>query len=247
MRDFALGLQYFRRGFALWSRQPKLMLLGAIPAVISTLILGALLVVLAFNLPGLTSLVTGFADSWGSQWQTVLQVVAGIIIMALGLWLAVVVFVGLTLLIGDPFYEAISERVEAEFGAVPEDPRGFWASMFDSIKDSLRLLAKSIGVGLVLFFVGFIPFVGTVASMAVGAIVGGWFLAIELSSHAHGRRGIRYQQYRQMLRKRRMVALGLGVPVFLLFLIPITAIVVMPAAVAGGTLLARDAMGERVD
>ncbi len=246
MRDFTLGIRFLGRGFAFWAKRPKVMLLGAIPAVVSTIIIGACLIVLASHLPGLTAWLTGFADAWSSGWQTLVQVVAGIIVMAFGMWLSVVVFVGLTLLIGDPFYEAISARVEQQFGDAFEDPRGFWASIFISLKDSLRLLGKSIVIGVLLFIVGFIPVVGTVLSMVAGALVGGWFLAIELSSHAYGRRGLRYGQYRRALARRRKTALGLGVPVFLLFLIPLGAVIVMPAAVAGGTLLAREVLGERV-
>ena len=39
------------------------------------------------------------------------------------------------------------------------------------------------------------------------------------------------------------MALGFGVAVFLCFLIPLGAILVMPAAVAGATLLSREALG----
>jgi CysZ protein len=40
------------------------------------------------------------------------------------------------------------------------------------------------------------------------------------------------------------LALGFGVAVFCCFLIPLGAVFVMPAAVAGGTLLARRVLGQ---
>jgi CysZ protein len=43
------------------------------------------------------------------------------------------------------------------------------------------------------------------------------------------------------------MALGFGVAVFGCFLIPFGAVLLMPAAVAGGTLLARHALGLPVD
>jgi hypothetical protein len=95
-----------------------------------------------------------------------------------------------------------------------------------------------------MFALGCVPFIGTAASAVIGAFIGGWFLAVELSGFAFHRRGLRYGQFRKLLSRRRGLMWGFGVPVFLLALIPLGAIVTMPAAVAGATLLARDVLGE---
>ena len=50
-----------------------------------------------------------------------------------------------------------------------------------------------------------------------------------------------------LLRANRPMALGFGVPVFLILLIPFAAIFVIPAAVAGGTLLTRRMLGLPID
>jgi CysZ protein len=47
-----------------------------------------------------------------------------------------------------------------------------------------------------------------------------------------------------MLRQHGWLSLGFGVSVFLCFLIPFGAVLVMPAAVAGGTLLTRYLHGQ---
>jgi CysZ protein len=49
------------------------------------------------------------------------------------------------------------------------------------------------------------------------------------------------------LREHRPFALGFGVAVFLSFLIPLGAILLMPAAVAGAALLTRRALGQPID
>jgi len=46
-----------------------------------------------------------------------------------------------------------------------------------------------------------------------------------------------------MLRRRRALAIGLGLPAALLCMIPLLAIVVMPVAFAGGVLVALDTLG----
>jgi CysZ protein len=74
----------------------------------------------------------------------------------------------------------------------------------------------------------------------LGANVAGWFLALELTGTPFYRRGLRMRDRRVRLRTRRTLALGFGVAVFVCFLIPLGAVLIMPAAVAGGTLLARE-------
>jgi CysZ protein len=73
--------------------------------------------------------------------------------------------------------------------------------------------------------------------------VGGWFLAIELVGVPFARRGLCLTQRRALLRANRSLTLGFGMAVFVCFLIPLGAVLVMPAAVAGGTLLARQVLG----
>ncbi|MET0480604.1 MAG: EI24 domain-containing protein, partial [Mycetocola sp.] len=66
----------------------------------------------------------------------------------------------------------------------------------------------------------------------------------ELSTVTFERRGLRLDDRRRLLKSQRSTTLGFGVAVFLLFLVPLGALVTMPAAVAGATLLARRSLGE---
>lgn len=93
------------------------------------------------------------------------------------------------------------------------------------------------------FLAGFLPAVGQTVVPVLGALVGGWFLAVELVGVPFTRRGLRLPDRRRALRAHRPAALGFGTAVFCCFLVPGGAVLVMPAAVAGGTLLARRALG----
>lgn len=243
-RDLAAGVRYLARGFGMWGRRPKLMLFGAIPALLAALLLLGALIGLGFGITDLTDWMTGFAEDWPVWLETTIQVFAGIVVFALAIWLSVLVFTTLTLLIGDPFYEKIAEAVDDELGGTRVVERGIFASIAISLKDNLRMLGKSLIIGILLFVLGFVPVIGTFLAIFIGALVGGWFLSVELSGYAFQRRGHRYKQYRKLLAKRRGLAIGLGTCVFLLFLIPLGAVLTMPAAVAGSTFLARDVLGE---
>lgn len=80
----------------------------------------------------------------------------------------------------------------------------------------------------------------------IGAAVGGWLLAVELVGAPFYRRGMRLPDRRAHLKANRPTTLGFGVAVFVCFLIPLGAVIVMPAAVAGATLLARRSLGQSV-
>jgi len=94
--------------------------------------------------------------------------------------------------------------------------------------------------GIALFALGFIPFVGQTVVPVVGFCVSGFFLALELTAVAFQRREVPLRERLRLLRGRMMLTLGFGVPLVLLFLVPLLAVFAMPGAVAGATLLVRD-------
>ena len=248
IRQFALGASLFGRGVGLVLRAPRLLALGLLPALIAGVLYGVAIVLLLTYLPGISGgMATAVAGSSG-PWHDLLQVLGGLALLGAAVLLGVLSFTAVTLLIGDPFYERISERVERRYGGVRDTVEvPFWRSLGRSLVDSLRLIALSIACGIPLFVLGFVPVIGQSVAPVVGALVGGWLLALELTGAPFQRRGGRLRDRRRVLRANRPLALGFGVVVFLCFLIPLGAILFMPAAVAGATLLARRALGQPID
>ncbi|MFF5178648.1 EI24 domain-containing protein [Micromonospora sp. NPDC000316] len=245
---FLTGVGLLLRGLGLYVRSPGLMLLGIVPALISGVLFVAAFATLVYFVDDIAALVTPFADDWSTTARNLARVVAGLAFLGLGGLLAVVSFTAVTLVIGDPFYEKISERVEERYGGTPnavEVP--FWSSLRRSLADSVRLVALAALIGIPLFVAGFIPVVGQTVVPVIGAAVGGWFLALELVGAPFYRRGMRLPQRRAILKADRPMALGFGVAVFVCFLIPLGAVLVMPAAVAGAALLARRSLGQSIE
>jgi CysZ protein len=243
-KDFLAGARLLGRGLRVYGGSRTLLLLGAIPAIISFAIVATGFVVLLFFVDDLAAQVTWFADDWSGFGRTLTRVAAGAAIIGASLFIFVLTYTALTLVIGDPFYEIISERVEERFGGGSGTVDIPWhVSMRRNLADSLRLVLFSILIGIPLFLAGFIPVVGQTVIPVVDASVGGWLIALEMTGIAFNRRGLRLADRRKALREQRWMALGFGVPVFLLLLIPFAAIIVVPIAVAGSTLLARTALG----
>jgi CysZ protein len=243
-RDFFAGISFLFRGIGMYARTPKLMFLGLIPAVIAGALVTAAIVAAVYFSGNLADLMTPFDHGWSDGLRETIRVIAMVAIIGVTVLVGFFFFAALTLLIGEPFYEKISYNVEAKLGGdIGEPDLPFWRTLGRSMKDSLRLLVFTVLTGVLLFAGGFIPVVGETVVPVIGALVSSWVLALELSSVPFERRGIRFRQRRRLLRKRRSMAVGFGLATFICFLIPLGAILVMPAAVAGATLLARRTLG----
>ncbi|MFG1952333.1 EI24 domain-containing protein [Micromonospora sp. NPDC048830] len=248
VRRFFAGVGLLLRGIGLYVRSPGMMLLGVVPALISGVLFVGAFATLVYFVDDLAALVTPFVDDWSTTARSLVRVVAGLALLGLAALLGVLTFTAVTLAIGDPFYEKISELVDDRYGGTPGEVEvPFWASLRRSVVDSLRLVAISVSIGIPLFVAGFIPVVGQTVVPVIGAAIGGWFLALELAGAPFYRRGMRLPERRALLKADRPTTLGFGVAVFVCFLIPLGAVLVMPAAVAGATLLARRSLGQPIE
>ena len=237
------GTRLLGAGLKMWITDPRIMLLGAIPALIVTAVYVGLIALLAGHLDGLAAAATPFADAWGESARTALRAIVTLTMLAAALLIFVYTFTTATLAIGSPFYERISRKVEARLGGIDSPVElPFWKGLWRGILDAARILVTTLGVAVLLLLTGFIPLVGQTLVPVLGAFAGGWFLALELTAFAFEARGYGGTAKRRALAADRATTLGLGVPTYLLFFVPLAAVIVMPAAVAGGTMLARRAV-----
>ncbi|MCP2335151.1 EI24 domain-containing protein [Actinomadura rupiterrae] len=241
LKDFGSGVVYFLRGLAWVARRPGKWLFGLIPALIVLVFYAVLLGSLAWNLDGAARWVTPFADHWSSGLRTTTHVVAGIALFGAAAFLSVLTFTALTLLVGDPFYERIAVAVEDSMGGAPPEPDvPLLTQIARALKDALILGLYAVGFGALFFVLGFLPVVGQTVVPVVAACVSGYFLAGELSAVMLERRGLRRRDRFALLKAHRSLAVGFGASAFVVFLIPLGAVLAMPGAVAGGAILVRE-------
>lgn len=239
-RSFTDGIGFFLQGVRWVARNPRWWLFGLIPALIVFVLYAVALYFLGTNLGGLAEWATPFASGWGEAARKTLRALVGLVIFGTGLVLSVVTFTAVTLIVGEPFYEKLSEKVEETYGEVPSGHElPLWKSIPRSVKDSLVTLGYVLLFTIPLFFLGFVPVIGQTVVPVLGVLVSGFFLTVELTTLAMERRGMARKNRFALLRRNKASALGFGVLVFLLFLIPLVAVVAMPAAVAGGAIMVR--------
>ncbi|CAM3794904.1 EI24 domain-containing protein [Nocardiopsis rhodophaea] len=242
IRDTFSGVGALFRGFGMVLRRPKLFLMGAIPPLITSVLFLIALITLLVNITDLVTWMTPFAEGWAEGWATTLRIAVGITVVAGVVLVMVVAFTGVTLALGFPLYDKIAEAVEDELGGAPPEVDEPVAGMVArAVRQSLTLILISAVVTVPLFVAGFIPVIGQTLIPVVSALFGGWMLGMELVGTAFDRRGLRrLRDRRRAMGQRRALVLGFAVPSYLLLAIPFVAVVVFPAATAGGTIVARE-------
>ncbi|MEE1842397.1 EI24 domain-containing protein [Streptomyces sp. NPDC007076] len=244
MRDLGAGFGYLVQGQRWVGRHGRWFGFGLLPGLITLVLYAAALVGLGYGADDLVDWATPFADDWSSPWLGLLRTTLTVLVFGFGLFLAVITFTAVTLLVGQPFYESLSEEVDrTEGGEVPESGLPLWRELWISARDSVRVLVRVGLYSLLLFALGFVPVLGQTVVPVLGFCVTGYFLAEELTAVALQRRGMVLKDRLALLRGRRLLTLGFGVPLGLAFLVPFVAVFLMPGAVAGATLLARDLVG----
>lgn len=239
LRDFGSGVGLLMRGFRLVFSSPRRVLVGAVPALLTALLMTGGLVFLAYNVSDIAAWATGFASDWSPGLREALEWTIGIALVVLFVGLGVLLFTAVSLIIGGPFYEYIAEQVEDELGGVPEAEQAkWWRCALIGARDAVLLVGLAVLCAIPLFFAGFLPFIGQTVVPVIAVCVNGYLLGIELTAIPFTRRGRSLKQRRRALASRRAVVLGFAVPTYLLCLVPLAALVVIPAAMAGGTVLA---------
>jgi CysZ protein len=248
MRDFGAGFHYLVQGQRWVAKHGRQYGFGLLPGLITLVLYAAALTALALWGEDFTTWATPFADDWGSPWQGLFRGFLTVVLFALALALSVLTFTAVTLLVGQPFYESLSERVDRDVspdGTAPESGLPLWRELWISGRDSLRILVRALVWGILLFALGFVPVVGQTVVPVVGFFVTGFFLTEELTGVALQRRRVELRARLALLRSRRTLVWGFGTPLAVAFVVPFVAVFLMPGAVAGATLMARDLLGER--
>jgi CysZ protein len=247
MRDLRAGFTYLLKGQRWVARHGKQYEFALLPGLITLVLYTAALVALAVWGEDFVTWATPFADDWSSPWSKLFRGFLTTVLFALALLLSVLTFTAVTLVIGQPFYESLSEKVDRDVspdGTAPESGQPLWRELWISARDSLRILVRALLWGVLLFALGFIPVLGQTVVPVIGFFVTGFFLTEEVTAVALQRRRVELRDRLTLLRSRKTLVWGFGTPLGLAFLVPFVAVFLMPGAVAGATLMVRELLGE---
>ena len=217
------------------------MALGLVPGAVTAVAFGAGGAALVSQVAGIGDAIATATVGAQGWLHDLVQLVAVLAVLGAAALIAIYTFTTVALLIGQPLFERLSIEVDTDVALEEGHDESWWRTTVRGLGEALRLALLTVPLAVGLFVIGLVPVVGGVVAFALGAVAGGWFLTLELTSFPLARRGVvRLSDRRRVLREHRPTAIGFGACVFVLFLIPLGALAFMPAAVAGATLLVRD-------
>jgi CysZ protein len=234
------------RGIGMFLGTPGVRLLGIVPVLLAGLLVLAVLGVLVVYLDELTNTLTPFADRWDESSRTLIRVGTGLALLLGSTAVLVVSFTVIAQIIGQPFYERISDRIEHQLGVAPAGADAPWWRTFPRASlESALLLAMTLACTTPLLVLGLFPVLGQTVVPVLQALVAGFFLAVELLAIPLERRGLHLAGRLRFVWRHRAQTLGFGITAFLLFLVPLMNVLAMPGAVVGATLLVRRLSGDQ--
>src|SRR5262249_18803592 len=149
---FFTGIGLLGKGLAMYSRSPRLLLLGILPAFIAFVLLCTGFVLVLWFIGPESRWVTWYADDWDPGVRDAIRILAGLAIVVGFTFLAIISYTALALAIGDPFYERISQRVEARYGDGGDTVNlPWWKELARSIGEAVRLLLFSVVIAVLVF------------------------------------------------------------------------------------------------
>ncbi len=228
------GLAALRRGFGL-IRQPGLRRFVLLPLAINV-------AVLALSLYLLFGWFATWLDGWLAALPAWLMWLESVFWLVFSLLLLLLVFFGFSLLanlIAAPFNGLLAEAVEAQLRGQPAPQSSVQQLLLELpgvLLDEGRKLGYFAAYALLIWLLSWIPLLNLLAPFAWFAFAA-WIMALQYADYPMGNHQIRFPRQRRILRRCPASSLGFGASTALVTMIPLLNFLVIPAAVAGATVL----------
>jgi CysZ protein len=228
-------LSYLMRGFKML-REPQIRLFVVLPLTINIIIF-AVLMTFGFGLLGnWIATILGWLPQWLSFLSWILWPLAVVLVLAIAMY----TFSTIANIIAAPFNGLLAEKVEEKLTGKDVEGRETLARALTSFPRSiLREIRKLMYYALFALLVLILSFIPPISpfSGVLWFLLGAWMLALEYCDYAMDNHGLSFAESKRRLRAARSSTLPFGLMVMLGTMIPIVNLLIMPAAVCGGTML----------
>lgn len=240
MSELGRGLGDIGRGFAFLNKHPRLWGWVIAPAVVTLVLLGAMIVLVLRIADSLVARVASWLpDAIAGVGGWVLWVIVLLALIAGGL----LIFISVAGIVAGPFNELLSEAVEEQVTGKPGPPfsfGSFLASVLRGIGHGIKRVVIAIIGAVLLFVLGFVPVIGTIAALLLGGYFTARGAAYDCYDAVLSRRDMPYDAKTAYLAANRSRTLGLGAGVAGMLIVPVLNLVSLGVGAAGATLAVLD-------
>jgi len=234
MQPVLLGLRYAFAGFNLIGR-PGIRQYVLVPLAINMVLFAAAIV---WGMGSVGDFIRWLSRQW--EWLEWIAWLLWPLFVVIALILIFFSFSIIANLLGSPFNGFLAAAVERTLAgtgpALRGEAGGFIGEMRAAVSSESRKFLYFAARALPLSLLFAIPLIN-IAAAPVWFLFGAWMLALEYLEYPLGNRGLLFPEVRAQVSGNRRLALGFGIGVLCLTLIPVLNFLAMPVAVAGGTKL----------
>lgn len=236
MNDFIQGGRYLLSGFKLIN-QPGIRRYALIPMVINTLLFT---LAIWFGISQFDGWMSGLMPTWLPDW--LMSALMWILWPLFAILLLVIVFFTFSIianLVAAPFNGLLADAVERRLSDQPPPDQTLMQLIVDTPRmlwNEIRKLGYLLKWMLPLFIVSWIPGINLLAPFLWIAF-SSWTLALDYHDYPLGNHLMSFEEQRQLLSKKRPLALGFGITTLGATMVPILNFLIIPVAVAGATRL----------
>jgi len=238
---FARGVMYYLRGFRMVFSSWRLVSLAVMPMLINILAVAGFLVAFNAGVYGLAH--WAFAHTSQAWYMAMLSIIGGAILFLASMAVAALLFVSVGVVVAAPFLEALSAGVERSVtGKVASTGGPLVVETLHIIRSEGRKMAIFLAIQAALALLNLIPVAGSIIFAILNPLFISFVMAYEFTGHPLDRRGYNFSMKRKRIFQQPGLHLGFGAAVGLTMFIPIVQFLLLPMAVAGGTLLALETL-----
>lgn len=240
--NFFVGVNFFFQGFKL-ANKPGMRRYFWLPVAIG---LSLTLVTLYFFGSSIIAAASPDLPDWLSWLSWIIVPILFVLLALVSAWS--VSFI--TIIIASPLFSGLAwavakqthgtnPSVPPELDNFPAKDTGFISLLKGAMKDlsrELRKLRYHLPRLIGLIILSFIPLLNLVAPL-VGGLYGAWIMSVQFSDYAADNNNMSFIDSLAQLKKNLLPAMGFGAMTSVAMAIPLLNFFLLPAAVAGGTLL----------
>ena len=194
----------------------------------------------AFWQGNIESVVAEFLPDWAGWLEALVIGMAFVLIFTVFWPLLSLLFGIFGAILISPFCGLLAEQTAKvhDFGA-DEDEYSFkhiLGLIGRAINREIRKILYFIPRVILLVILGFIPVINLIMPI-VWLIFGAWMLALQYADYAADNEGISFTETRKMLWQHKGDAIGLGLIIYIVAMVPVLNFIIIPISVNAGTLL----------